>query len=90
MTFMFFLHLNYIYIPRLSAHRKGLQLERSEQYVLNTLDGGRSTLTIRNILQGDGGDYTCRATNKAGSEERELFLKVFATVLAQPGSKHTV
>uniref|UniRef100_A0A6Q2ZKZ9 Neural cell adhesion molecule 2 n=1 Tax=Esox lucius TaxID=8010 RepID=A0A6Q2ZKZ9_ESOLU len=56
---------------------KGQQLERSEQYVLNNLEGGRSTLTIRNILQGDGGDYTCRATNKAGSEERELFLKVF-------------
>uniref|UniRef100_A0A673WR01 Neural cell adhesion molecule 2 n=1 Tax=Salmo trutta TaxID=8032 RepID=A0A673WR01_SALTR len=37
----------------------------------------RSTLTIRNIIQGDGGDYTCRATNKAGAEERELFLKVF-------------
>lgn len=34
-------------------------------------------LTIRNIRQGDGGTYTCRATNKAGSQERELFLKVF-------------
>lgn len=34
-------------------------------------------LTIRNIRQGDGGTYTCKATNKAGSQERELFLKVF-------------
>ncbi|KAI3366013.1 hypothetical protein L3Q82_009841 [Scortum barcoo] len=43
-----------------------------------TGDGGRSMLTIRNIRQGDGGTYTCcKATNKAGSQERELFLKVF-------------
>lgn len=34
-------------------------------------------LTIRNIRQGDGGSYSCKATNKAGSQERELFLKVF-------------
>ncbi|XP_071185331.1 neural cell adhesion molecule 2-like isoform X3 [Salvelinus alpinus] len=63
--------------PEVTWHRKGQQLERSEQYVLDTMEAGRSTLTIRNIIQGDGGDYTCRATNKAGSEERELFLKVF-------------
>nr|XP_046180512.1 neural cell adhesion molecule 2-like isoform X3 [Oncorhynchus gorbuscha] len=63
--------------PKVTWHRKGQQLERSEQYVLNTMEAGRSTLTIRNIIQGDGGDYTCRATNKAGAEERELFLKVF-------------
>uniref|UniRef100_A0A8C8CTL9 Neural cell adhesion molecule 2 n=1 Tax=Oncorhynchus tshawytscha TaxID=74940 RepID=A0A8C8CTL9_ONCTS len=63
--------------PEVTWHRKGQQLERSEQYVLNTMEAGRSTLTIRNIIQGDGGDYTCRATNKAGAEERELFLKVF-------------
>uniref|UniRef100_A0A9J7XBA9 Neural cell adhesion molecule 2 n=1 Tax=Cyprinus carpio carpio TaxID=630221 RepID=A0A9J7XBA9_CYPCA len=48
-----------------------------EQYVLNTLDGGKSTLTIKNIRQGDGGPYTCRASNKAGSSESQLFLKVF-------------
>lgn len=53
------------------------QLEPSEQYILNRLEGGRSMLTIRNIRQGDGGTYTCKATNKAGSQERELFLKVF-------------
>ncbi|XP_029516012.1 neural cell adhesion molecule 2-like isoform X2 [Oncorhynchus nerka] len=63
--------------PEVTWHRKGQQLERSEQYVLITMEAGRSTLTIRNIIQGDGGDYTCRATNKAGAEERELFLKVF-------------
>uniref|UniRef100_A0AAX7W545 Neural cell adhesion molecule 2 n=1 Tax=Astatotilapia calliptera TaxID=8154 RepID=A0AAX7W545_ASTCA len=57
--------------------RKGQQLEPSDQYILNRLDGGRSMLTIRNIRQGDGGTYSCRATNKAGSQERELFLKVF-------------
>lgn len=57
--------------------RKGQQLEPSEQYIVNRLEGGRSMLTVRNIRQGDGGSYTCRATNKAGSEERELFLKVF-------------
>uniref|UniRef100_A0A4W5QHH9 Neural cell adhesion molecule 2 n=1 Tax=Hucho hucho TaxID=62062 RepID=A0A4W5QHH9_9TELE len=60
-----------------SVHRKGQQLERSEKYVLNTMEAGRCTLTIHNIIQGDWGDYTCRATNKAGAEERELFLKVF-------------
>ncbi|XP_076839237.1 neural cell adhesion molecule 2 isoform X1 [Brachyhypopomus gauderio] len=63
--------------PELTWHRKGRQIERSEQYVLNTLEGGKSTLTVRNIRQGDGGPYTCRATNKAGSKESELLLKVF-------------
>ncbi len=57
--------------------RKGQHLEPSEQYIFNRLEGGRSMLTIRNIRQGDGGTYTCKATNKAGSQERELFLKVF-------------
>uniref|UniRef100_A0A4W4GSM8 Neural cell adhesion molecule 2 n=1 Tax=Electrophorus electricus TaxID=8005 RepID=A0A4W4GSM8_ELEEL len=63
--------------PELTWHRKGRQIETSEQYVLNTLEGGKSTLTVRNIRQGDGGPYTCRATNKAGSKESELLLKVF-------------
>ncbi|CAJ1086759.1 neural cell adhesion molecule 2-like isoform X2 [Xyrichtys novacula] len=63
--------------PLVTWHRKGQQLEPSEQYFFTRLDGGRSMLTIRNIRQGDGGSYTCRATNKAGSQERELFLKVF-------------
>lgn len=57
--------------------RKGQQLEPSEQYILDKKGDGRSTLTIRNIRQADGGAYACKATNKAGSQERELFLKVF-------------
>ncbi|KAJ3584528.1 hypothetical protein NHX12_015023 [Muraenolepis orangiensis] len=63
--------------PILTWHRKGQHLELSEQYLLHNADGGRSTLTIRNIGQADGGAYTCKATNKAGSQEKELFLKVF-------------
>ena len=57
--------------------RQGQQLALSEQYLLTTADGGRSTLTIRNIGQNHGGAYSCRAANKAGSQEKELFLKVF-------------
>lgn len=67
--------------------RKGQQLEPSEQYMFNKLEGGRSMLTIRNIRQGDGGAYTCRATNKAGSQERELFLKVFGKADAAPSQR---
>ncbi|XP_029303507.1 neural cell adhesion molecule 2 isoform X1 [Cottoperca gobio] len=63
--------------PVVTWHRKGQQLEPSEQYIITRLEGGRSMLTIRNIRQGDGGSYTCKATNKAGSQEREIFLKVF-------------
>ncbi|XP_040030781.2 neural cell adhesion molecule 2 isoform X6 [Gasterosteus aculeatus] len=63
--------------PQVSWHRKGQQLEPSEQYIIIRLDGGRSMLTVRNIRQADGGSYTCKATNKAGSQEREVFLKVF-------------
>ncbi|XP_051799413.1 neural cell adhesion molecule 2 isoform X1 [Acanthochromis polyacanthus] len=63
--------------PVVTWHRKGQQLEPSEQHIFNRLEGGRSMLTIRNIRQGDGGTYSCKATNKAGSQERELFLKVF-------------
>nr|XP_020475293.1 neural cell adhesion molecule 2 isoform X1 [Monopterus albus] len=63
--------------PVVTWHRKGQALEPSEQYIFSRLEGGRSMLTIRNIRQGDGGTYSCKATNKAGSQERELFLKVF-------------
>uniref|UniRef100_A0A3B5ABZ9 Neural cell adhesion molecule 2 n=2 Tax=Stegastes partitus TaxID=144197 RepID=A0A3B5ABZ9_9TELE len=63
--------------PVVTWHRKGQQLVPSEQHVFNRMEGGRSMLTIRNIRQGDGGTYSCKATNKAGSQERELFLKVF-------------
>ncbi|KAL1282880.1 hypothetical protein QQF64_001683, partial [Cirrhinus molitorella] len=63
--------------PQVTWYWKGHVIERSEQYALNTLDGGKSTLTVKNIRQGDGGPYTCRASNKAGSSESQLFLKVF-------------
>ncbi|XP_056119254.1 neural cell adhesion molecule 2 isoform X1 [Rhinichthys klamathensis goyatoka] len=63
--------------PQVTWYWKGHVIERSEQYVLNTLDGGKSTLTVKNIGQGDGGPYICRATNKAGSSESQLILKVF-------------
>ncbi|XP_073722394.1 neural cell adhesion molecule 2 isoform X1 [Misgurnus anguillicaudatus] len=63
--------------PQVTWYWKGHVIERSEQYVLNSLDGGRSTLMVKNIRQGDGGPYTCRASNKAGSIEGQLFLKVF-------------
>ncbi|XP_043101981.1 neural cell adhesion molecule 2 isoform X2 [Puntigrus tetrazona] len=63
--------------PQVTWYWKGHAIERSEQYVLNTLDGGKSTLTVKNIRQGDGGPYVCRASNKAGSSESQLFLKVF-------------
>ncbi|KAM6892827.1 neural cell adhesion molecule 2-like [Lycodopsis pacificus] len=63
--------------PVVTWHRKGRELEPSDQYNIIRLDGGRSMLTVRNIRQVDGGSYTCKATNKAGSQEREIILKVF-------------
>ncbi|XP_051912878.1 neural cell adhesion molecule 2-like isoform X5 [Hippocampus zosterae] len=63
--------------PVVTWHRKAQQLQPSDQYILSQLEGGRSMLTIRNIRQDDGGFYYCKSTNKAGSQERELFLKVF-------------
>ncbi|XP_034033022.1 neural cell adhesion molecule 2-like [Thalassophryne amazonica] len=63
--------------PVVTWHRKGQQLQSSEQYIFNRLEGGRSMLTVTNIRQSDGGTYSCKATNKAGSQEKELFLKVF-------------
>uniref|UniRef100_A0A1A8Q3S5 Neural cell adhesion molecule 2 n=1 Tax=Nothobranchius pienaari TaxID=704102 RepID=A0A1A8Q3S5_9TELE len=63
--------------PLVTWHRKGQQLEPSEKFIVNRLEGGRSMLTIRNIRQIDGGAYSCKASNKAGAQERELFLTVF-------------
>lgn len=54
--------------------RKGVELQESEQYVMRARG---TTLTIRNIKQDDGGSYTCKASNKAGDVQREIFLKVF-------------
>ncbi|XP_014909277.1 neural cell adhesion molecule 2, partial [Poecilia latipinna] len=63
--------------PLVTWHRKGQQLEPSEKYIFSQLEGGRSMLTIRNIRQADGGTFSCKASNKAGFQERELLLKVF-------------
>ncbi|XP_027867031.1 neural cell adhesion molecule 2 isoform X5 [Xiphophorus couchianus] len=63
--------------PLVTWHRKGQQLEPSEKYIFSQLEGGRSMLTIRNIRQADGGAFSCKASNKAGFQERELLLKVF-------------
>lgn len=54
--------------------RKGVELQESERYVMRARG---TTLTVRNIQQDDGGSYTCKASNKAGEVEHELFLKVF-------------
>lgn len=73
-----------------SPIRKDQLIESSEQYVLATLEGGRSTLTVRNVGQGDGGPYTCRATNKAGVLESQLLLKVFGERITHRTTvKHT-
>ncbi|XP_008427520.1 neural cell adhesion molecule 2 isoform X3 [Poecilia reticulata] len=63
--------------PLVTWHRKGQQLEPSDKYIFSQLEGGRSMLTIRNIRQADGGTFSCKASNKAGFQERELLLKVF-------------
>ncbi|XP_051997918.1 neural cell adhesion molecule 2 isoform X3 [Xyrauchen texanus] len=60
--------------PNITWHRKGVQLRESERYVTRARG---TTLTVRNIQQDDGGSYTCKASNKAGEVENELFLKVF-------------
>ncbi|KAF4086885.1 hypothetical protein AMELA_G00089470 [Ameiurus melas] len=60
--------------PNVTWHRKGVELQESEQYAMR---GRGTTLTIRNIRQDDGGSYTCKASNKAGDVQREIFLKVF-------------
>uniref|UniRef100_A0A671SXA6 Neural cell adhesion molecule 2 n=1 Tax=Sinocyclocheilus anshuiensis TaxID=1608454 RepID=A0A671SXA6_9TELE len=60
--------------PDVTWHRKGVQLQESERYVMRARG---MTLTVRNIQQDDGGSYTCKASNKAGEVEHELFLKVF-------------
>ncbi|KAI1885178.1 hypothetical protein AGOR_G00217510 [Albula goreensis] len=60
--------------PEVTWHRKGKQIEESGQYVLKAKG---STLTVRSITQEDGGSYSCKASNKAGVAQQELFLKVF-------------
>ncbi|XP_066542874.1 neural cell adhesion molecule 2 isoform X1 [Hoplias malabaricus] len=60
--------------PDVTWHRKGVELQESEQYVMRARG---TTFTIRNIKQKDGGSYTCKASNKAGEVQQEIFLKVF-------------
>ncbi|KAI1899695.1 hypothetical protein AGOR_G00064420 [Albula goreensis] len=60
--------------PEVTWHRRGKQIEESDQY---TLKGRGTMLTVRSIGQDDGGSYSCKASNKAGEAEQELFLKVF-------------
>uniref|UniRef100_H2ZY75 Neural cell adhesion molecule 2 n=1 Tax=Latimeria chalumnae TaxID=7897 RepID=H2ZY75_LATCH len=67
--------------PVISWYRNGELLEESEKY---SLQGRGNKLTIRDIIQHDMGSYTCRAANKAGTDESELLLKVFV----QPHIKH--
>lgn len=41
------------------------------------LKGSNTELTVRNIINKDGGSYVCKATNKAGEDEKQAFLQVF-------------
>lgn len=43
-----------------------------------------TTLTIHNIKQDDGGSYTCKASNKAGDVQQDIFLKVFGEDFFSP------
>ncbi|XP_007952358.1 neural cell adhesion molecule 2 [Orycteropus afer afer] len=54
--------------------RNGKVIEENEKYFLK---GSSTELTIRNIINSDGGPYVCRATNKAGEDEKHAFLQVF-------------
>lgn len=54
--------------------RNGKLIEENEKYILK---GSNTELTVRNIVNSDGGPYVCRATNKAGEDEKQAFLQVF-------------
>uniref|UniRef100_A0A4W3HGL7 Neural cell adhesion molecule 2 n=1 Tax=Callorhinchus milii TaxID=7868 RepID=A0A4W3HGL7_CALMI len=60
--------------PTITWHRKGKLVEEGEKY--SVLREGNE-LFIRNIVRGDTGDYSCRATNKAGITEELMELNVF-------------
>ncbi|ELV13789.1 Neural cell adhesion molecule 2 [Tupaia chinensis] len=60
--------------PAITWYRNGKLIEENEKY---TLKGGNTELTVRNIINSDGGPYICRATNKAGEDEKQAFLQVF-------------
>ncbi|GCB60774.1 hypothetical protein scyTo_0014225 [Scyliorhinus torazame] len=58
--------------PNISWYRNRRLIEEDEKYSLKT----STQLTIRNIAREDTGSYTCRATNKAGSVEELLSVKI--------------
>uniref|UniRef100_V9KFI8 Neural cell adhesion molecule 2-like protein n=1 Tax=Callorhinchus milii TaxID=7868 RepID=V9KFI8_CALMI len=60
--------------PTITWHRNGKLVEEGEKY--SVLREGNE-LFIRNIVRGDTGDYSCRATNKAGITEELMELNVF-------------
>jgi len=72
--------------------RNNLTLSESMRYLINsTLTGNcfsgsisecvsSSTLQILNTRAADSGEYTCVATNEAGSDSRSSFLDVHGTI----------
>ena len=54
--------------------RNGKFIEENEKY---SLKRSNTELTVRNIINSDGGPYVCRATNKAGEDEKQVLLQVF-------------
>ncbi|EHB17734.1 Neural cell adhesion molecule 2 [Heterocephalus glaber] len=60
--------------PTISWSRNGKIIEENEKYILK---GSNTELIVRNIINSDGGPYVCRATNKAGEDEKQAFLQVF-------------
>uniref|UniRef100_A0A5F8GC07 Neural cell adhesion molecule 2 n=1 Tax=Monodelphis domestica TaxID=13616 RepID=A0A5F8GC07_MONDO len=60
--------------PNISWYRNGKLIEDNEKY---TLKRNNTELTVRNIINSDGGSYVCRATNMAGKDEKQSFLQVF-------------
>ncbi|XP_062377648.1 neural cell adhesion molecule 1b [Sardina pilchardus] len=60
--------------PTVTWARNSELLEGGDKYTF-TDDG--SEMTIRDVRKLDEGDYTCIASNKAGSSDQELSLRVF-------------
>lgn len=60
--------------PTISWFRNGKLIEENEKYILK---GSNTELTVRNIINKDGGSYVCKATNKAGEDQKQAFLQVF-------------
>ncbi|XP_043927956.1 neural cell adhesion molecule 2 [Protopterus annectens] len=60
--------------PVINWYRNNNILEANNKY---SLKKNGTELAISNIVKSDGGSYFCRATNKAGKQEKELLLKVF-------------